>query len=327
MAHVVNVSPTTNKLTFTEELSEEDPTTTVRADHGGHRAPAATTGGADDATTTTCNTPHAAACEEKSSAAVTTADVSTTIVELTAVREAQKERLDAFDADAAAGTAAGGARTADEAGQTSFKLTTPPSSQGQWTTAMNKAAAHRSERRRRCRGCREWWRSSAGGKSGVFSVVLVVIIMTYAALIVASPWVVEVLTGTTPGNVEAYIQIGFSMPAQVVVAAICVLLIFFGVWTIRRATCARKSTLEDITKTAEARRHSKWLAVRLFELVQEVKGPNSPYVFLSPNRATHNACPHPLQLFTVSFIHYRTPTPHLLLLSPTPHSPPLVSIP
>ena len=305
MAHVV-----LNELTFAEELSEEDPTM-VRAD-GGHRAPAIT--GADDATTTS----HEATCkEESSSAAATTDDVSPTNVELTAVGEVQKERLDSFDAVEAAASTAGG-------GQTSFKRTTPPSSQDQWATAINKGAAHRSERRRRCRGCREWWRSSAGGKSGVFSVVLIGIIMTYAVFIVASPWVVGVLTGATTNEVEVYIQIGFSMPAQVVVATICVLLIFFGVWTIRRATCARESTLEDITKTAEARRHSKWLAVRLFELVQEVKGPNSPYVFCqrTETRTVYSLRYMPPSLTALLQYHSLShiPTPHLLLPSPTPRS-------
>ena len=315
MAHVV-----LNELTFAEELSEEDPTM-VRAD-GGHRAPAIT--GADDATTTS---QHAAACGGESLAAATTADVvSSTNVKLAAVREAQKERPDSFDAvDVAAGTAGGACTADDDAGQSSFKLTcTTPPTQDQWTTAMNKAAAHRSERRRRCRGCREWWRSSAGGKSGVFSVVLVVVIMLYAAFIVASPVVVQELSATTPREVEVYLQIGFRMPAQVVVAAICVLLIFFGVRTIRRATCARKSTLEDITKTAEARRHSKWLAVRLFELVQEVKGPNSPYVFCqrTETRTVYSLRYMPPSLTALLQYHSLShiPTPHLLLPSPTPRS-------
>ena len=107
----------------------------------------------------------------------------------------------------------------------------------------------------------------------MFSVVLAVIIMLYAVLIVVLPFVAEPLTGID--NVaETYLQVHMSV--QVVVGSICVLLILFGAWTIRRATCARESTLEDIAKTAEARRDSKWFAIRVFTLIQEVKGPNSP---------------------------------------------------
>ena len=147
------------------------------------------------------------------------------------------------------------------------------SHQDQWTTAVTKEAAHRSEQRRPCRGCRAWWRSSAGGKSGVVSVVLAVIIVLYAALMLASSVVADITTGL-PNVAVTYLQI--TMSVQVVVGSICVLLIFFGAWTIRRATCARESTLEDIAKTAEARRDSKWFAIRVFELVKEEKGPNSP---------------------------------------------------
>ena len=153
------------------------------------------------------------------------------------------------------------------------------SHQEQGAAAVTKAAAHRPERQRRCRGCDEWWQSSAGGKSGVFSVVLGVIIVLYAAFIVASPFVsdtvVSVISGI-PGSAETFLQI--TMPVKVVVGSICGLLFLFAAWTIHRSTCARKSTLEDIAKTAEARRNSKWFAIRVFELLQEGKGPNSPYV-------------------------------------------------
>ena len=151
------------------------------------------------------------------------------------------------------------------------------SHQDQWTTAVTKAATYRSEQQRRCRGCREWWRSSAGGKSGVFSVVLAFIIILYAAIIVVLPFLTEVLD--LPKDVfETFFQI--TMSVKVVVGSICVLLILFAAWILHRTTCARKSTLEDIAETAEARRNSKWFAVRVFELVQEGKGPNSPYVYV-----------------------------------------------
>ena len=107
----------------------------------------------------------------------------------------------------------------------------------------------------------------------MFSVVLAVIIMLYAALIVALPVLAVILTGIK--NVaETHYQV--TMSAKVVVGSICVLLFFFGAWTIRRATCARESTLEDIATTTKARRDSKWFAIRVFTLIQEEKGPNSP---------------------------------------------------
>ena len=107
----------------------------------------------------------------------------------------------------------------------------------------------------------------------MFSVVLAVIIMLDAVLIVALPFVGELLTGV-PNAAEIYFQV--TMSVKVVVGSTSVLLILFGAWTIRRVTCARESTLEDIAKTAEARRNSKWFAIRVFELIQEAKGPNSP---------------------------------------------------
>ena len=100
----------------------------------------------------------------------------------------------------------------------------------------------------------------------MFSVVLAVIIMLYAAFIVALPVLADILTGQ---DTETYLQI--TMSVKVVVNSICVLLFFFGAWIIRRATCARESTLEDIAKTAEARRESKWFAIRVFTLIQEGK--------------------------------------------------------
>ena len=106
----------------------------------------------------------------------------------------------------------------------------------------------------------------------MFSVILAVVIVLYAAIIVALPFVADELTHA--GTAETYLHV--TMSVQVVVGSICVMLIFFAVWTIRRATCARESTLEDIAKTAEARRDSKWFAIRVFTLIQEVKGPNSP---------------------------------------------------
>jgi len=174
-----------------------------------------------------------------------------------------------------AAEAAGGAGdTVLDASRTSSSIN---SHQDQWTTAVTKAAAHRSEQRRPCRGCRAWWRSSAGGKSGVVSIVLAVIIVLYAALIVALPALTDAVVKAETGiRNAAEVLFQVTTYVKVIVGSISMLLIFFGAWTIRRATCARESTLEDIAKTAEARRDSKWFAIRVFELIQEEKGPNSP---------------------------------------------------
>ena len=209
-----------------------------------------------------------------------TAGVSTTNVELAIGEVGNKNRPYSFDGTAgindgdAAATGAGDPGSMPNGGSDSSRTSSSINShQDQWTTAVTKAAAHRSEQRRRCRGCRSWWRSSAGGKSGVFSVILAVVIMLYAAFIVASPVLAGILTGDD--NVaETFLQI--TMSVKVVVGSICVLLFFFGAWTIHRATCARESTLDDIAKTAEARRDSKWFAIRVFTLIQEEKGPSSP---------------------------------------------------
>ena len=139
-------------------------------------------------------------------------------------------------------------------------------------------ATDSSHQRRRCHGhgCHKWWQSSAGGKSGVFSVVLAVIIVVYAAFIMVSTYVADLITDHN-GGAEVYLKI--TTPNVVVVNSICGLLILLTVWTIRRVTCARRSTLADIAKTAEARRESKWFVVRILELVHEMKGPGSPYFY------------------------------------------------
>ena len=116
------------------------------------------------------------------------------------------------------------------------------------------------------------------------SVVLAVIIMLYAGFIVASPFVTRAVLkaaeefhdNANAVNADTYLQLTTSV--NVVVGSICVLLVLFTVRTIHRITCARKRTLEDIAKTSEARRDSKWYAIRMFERVREKKEPNSPYV-------------------------------------------------
>ena len=260
--------PPSHELAFDVEKSEEDLATD------------ATPGG--EASGSLRVAAMQAVCTEGVTLAAT-AGVSTTNVEL-AIRGGGKEGPHSFDGRAGTndGDAAAtggvliimpnddihGGGSGSDPSRTSSPIN---SRQDQWTTAVTKAAAHRSERRR-CRGCREWWQSSAGGKSGVFSVILAVVIVLYAAIIVALPFVADELTHA--GTAETYLHV--TMSVQVVVGSICVMLIFFAVWTIRRATCARESTLEDIAKTAEARRDSKWFVIRVFELIQEGKGPNSP---------------------------------------------------
>ena len=151
------------------------------------------------------------------------------------------------------------------------------SHQEQGTAALVTAAANNSEQRRQCRGCREWWQSSAGGVLGVFSIILAVIIVLYAALIVALPALTDAVVKAETGiRNAAEVLFQVTTYVKVIVGSISMLLIFFGAWTIRRATCARESTLEDIAKTAEARRDHTWFAIRVFTLIQEGKGPNSP---------------------------------------------------
>ena len=133
-------------------------------------------------------------------------------------------------------------------------------------------AAEAENHSKSCRSFREWWQTSAGGKSGVVSVVLAVVILLYASMIVASAAVADALLRGPVATM--YLQI--TMSVNVVVGSIAMLLILFAARTLHRITCARKSTLEDIAKTAEARRHSKWLVIRKFELVLEGIGPNSP---------------------------------------------------
>ena len=210
-----------------------------------------------------------------------TAGVSTTNVEL-AIAEVGKDRPYSFDGTAGTNDGDAAATGGDpismpnsdiHGGSEPSRMSSSINShQDQRTIAVTTAAANRSEQRRRCRGYRAWWHSSAGGKSGVFSVVLAVVIMLYAAFMVGSSVVANAVVG--PGVAEMYLQV--TLPVNVVVGSICVLLIFFGAWTIRRATCARESTLEDIAKTAEARRDHTWFAIRVFTLIQEGKGPNSP---------------------------------------------------
>ena len=315
--------PPPHELAFGIEQSEEDIASNDRSGADGSRAPlAAGTGGV----------------------AAATAGGSTTNVELV-VRGVGKDRPHSFDGSA--GTNDGDAATTGDdpnmpnddinGGSDPSRLHTSSainSHEDQWTgPALAKAAAHRFEQRRGCRGCREWWQSSAGGKSGVFSIVLAVIIMLYAAIIVAMPFVADMLTDE--GTAERYFNI--TMSVNLVVGSLCVLLIFFGAWTIRRATCARKSTLQDIAKTTEARRHSKWIAIRMFELVKEEKGPNSPYVYvlltdkeiLTMHASISHPPPSPLTAHytysrSVVPLHSLSPTPHLPRLSP---SPPLFSSP
>ena len=267
--------PLEHELAFAVERSEEDLATDA--------SPGGEAGGSLAATRAL---PLRAVGTEGVSLAAT-AGVSTTNVEL-AIRGVGKNQPHTFDEMAA--STVDGAATATESADSnmpdndihggsdlSHTSSSVNSHQDQWTTAVTKAATYRSEQQRRCRGCREWWRSSAGGKSGVFSVVLAFIIILYAAIIVVLPFLTEVLD--LPKDVfETFFQI--TMSVKVVVGSICVLLILFAAWILHRTTCARKSTLEDIAETAEARRNSKWFAVRVFELVQEGKGPNSPYVYV-----------------------------------------------
>ena len=65
--------------------------------------------------------------------------------------------------------------------------------------------------------------------------------------------------------------------AQGFVATICVLLIIFACLTIRRSTCAWRSTQLDLNDTMETRVASKWRVVRAVTAVQLTYRPSSPY--------------------------------------------------
>ena len=127
------------------------------------------------------------------------------------------------------------------------------------------------DRRRCCSGCCDWYESSAGGKSGIVSVALSIIIAIYAAFIGVSPFVVDAISGAH--TAETFLQMNPAV--QVVVGVLCGLLIFLALWTVRRSTCARQSILSEIKATAHGRRASEWRAVRAFACVVLVIGPSS----------------------------------------------------
>ena len=126
--------------------------------------------------------------------------------------------------------------------------------------------------RRRCRGCRRWWQSSAGGKSGVLSVVLSFVIALYALFLATSPYIVVVLTEVS----DAADYLKLNIVVQVVVASICGLLLLFTVKTVSQVTCSEHTTLRHIKEAAARRRASAWGAVRAFQWIKEARGPSSP---------------------------------------------------
>ena len=166
---------------------------------------------------------------------------------------------------------------------------------------------------RQCRGCHEWWRSAAGGASGVLSIILALSIAAYALFIISTPIGSDRLVDKNEAA-ETYLKI--TVPVQVVVGSLCGLVILFSLWTIRKITCDRRRTLHALEKTTVRRRESKWLVIRVIELLQEKKGPNSPYVVkvlsvgqgclffreaagqpLTHHTHTHNARTHSCTLF------------------------------
>ena len=124
--------------------------------------------------------------------------------------------------------------------------------------------------------CTDWWRSSAGGISGVVNVILATFIVVYAATLAAWPDVVSAIAAAENPSamllVPPFLQ---TVEAKEAVIAICGVLFLFALWVIRRVTCARRSTLRDFEATANERQHSKWRVVRMYECVKETKGPGS----------------------------------------------------
>ena len=125
--------------------------------------------------------------------------------------------------------------------------------------------------RRYCRdNCADWWRSSAGGKSGIANIFLAIFIILYAAFIALSREVGSLLI-----EIDATPFFQMTLGGIVVVGGTSGVLILFTLWVLRRITCARRGTLKEFEETANERRHSKWRVVQVFECVKEAKGPGS----------------------------------------------------
>ena len=193
--------------------------------------------------------------------------------------ELSSDDVNEDDSRAAAVGEANGAASTTTAETKDAKLTrtrTSPDMHGGSVSADDPTAAASSKspgRRRRCtESCQDWWRSSAGGKSGVANVVIAIIIVAFGFGIATAPVWLEVMTKVSQVS-EIYLQL--TVPIQAFVGIICGVLIVFTFRAIRRVTCARRSTLKDIEDTAVARRHSKWRIIRVFECIMEAKGPGS----------------------------------------------------
>ena len=119
-----------------------------------------------------------------------------------------------------------------------------------------------------------WWKSSSGGWAGVLSVFVLVVIMLYAAIIALSGPAIDFMTGFEGDTGEMYLQ--YTPAAQVIVGCVCVLLVIFAIWTLRRDTCAWRSTQLDHATTDESYRRSKWTIIRAGMALKLVFRSSSP---------------------------------------------------
>ena len=131
--------------------------------------------------------------------------------------------------------------------------------------------------RRSCSAWRSWWISSAGGKSGVVSVALVVIIIMNAAIVAVLPIIADMLGGKLfgiPHASEVYFQ--YTRTVLVFGFLICVLLVVFGTSTLVRTTCRHSNTLAVVQATAKEHWSSKWRVVRAVGALHLAIKPSSP---------------------------------------------------
>jgi hypothetical protein len=77
-------------------------------------------------------------------------------------------------------------------------------------TLSSAAPNPNSARRSLCQSCSDWWASSAGGTSGVLSIVFVSVLAFYAALTAAMSTFIDAITNFEPGTstAEDFVQVG-----------------------------------------------------------------------------------------------------------------------
>ena len=118
---------------------------------------------------------------------------------------------------------------------------------------------------------------SNGRNTMIVSVVLASLIGVYALWLAAWGSFFDWLSPMDGGASTADVFLGMPIATQGVTGTICGVLFVFTIYTIRRVTCRRRSTLESFKTEYETRGASKWRIVRAYQLFQWAKGPNSPH--------------------------------------------------